>query len=594
MWTSYKIHVNLEIYMKLEKKITWRIGGESGQGQQLAGLILGRTCLASGLFCFVSSKFASRLRGGLAINQVSISNKPVRAISKRIDISFALSQSALEYCQKDIADNSLVFYDVNKVKKIVKNTDKIRYISLPLSELVNKINLDSSVYNFLILGISAFLFNLDIGLLKKEIQNGLNGNGLVQKNKKAAQIGWDYANKNLKIKKLLQYKKDNSGLKKIILTGNEAVAKGAIIANCKFYSSYPMTPSSSILHILAKLAKKSKMTVNHPEDEIAAINMAIGASWAGARSMVGTSGGGFALMTEGLGLAAMSETPLVVIESQRPGPSTGMATWTEQGDLQYLAKAGHGDFHRIILAPADVEESFYFTILAFNLTDIYQIPVFILLDKYVSESHQVISEFKLNNVEINRGKLLTNSQLAKIKDYKRYSLAKDGVSPRSLPGQKNGIFLANGNEHNQYGFSIDGFKKGDREEQMQKRQMKIKDILKDLPKPVLFGPDNANLTLIGWGSTKGIILESLKTLNHNSNKVNYIHIPAPFPLDAKALSGLLNNAKKIVVVENNYIGQMADLMQETLGQKFEYRLNKYDGRQFFPEEIIQKIKKYEK
>jgi len=578
--------------MKLEEKITWRIGGESGQGQQLAGLTLGRTCLASGLFCFVSSKFASRLRGGLAINQVSISNKPVKAISKQIDISFALSQLALESCQKDMSDNSLIFYDVNRVKKIVKNTDKIRYIPLPLSELVNKANLDSSVYNFLILGISAFLFNLDISLLKKEIQNGLNGNGLVKKNKEAAEIGWEYA-KELKINRF-SYKTNTKLNKKIILTGNEAVAKGVIIANCKFYSSYPMTPSSSILHILAKLAKGSKIIVNHPEDEIAAINMAIGASWAGARSMVGTSGGGFALMTEGLGLAAMSETPLVVIESQRPGPATGMATWTEQGDLQYLAKTGHGDFHRIILAPADVEESFYFTILAFDLADIYQIPVFILLDKYVSESHQVISEFKLNNIKINRGKLLTNSQLAKIKDYKRYSLTKDGVSPRSLPGQKNGIFLANGNEHNQYGFSIDGFKKSDREEQMQKRQMKIKDILKDLPKPVLFGPNNANLTLIGWGSTKGIILESLKTLNQNSNRVNYIHIPAPFPLDAKALSGLLNNAKKIVVVENNYIGQMADLMQETLGQKFEHRLNKYDGRQFFPEEIIQKIKKYEK
>jgi len=322
--------------------------------------------------------------------------------------------------------------------------------------------------------------------------------------------------------------------------------------------------------------------------------MAIGASWAGVRSMVGTSGGGFALMNEGLGLAAMSETPLVIVESQRPGPSTGMSTWTEQGDLQYLAKAGHGEFHRIILAPADAEESFYFTILAFNLADIYQLPVFVLLDKYISESHQVISKFKLDNIKINRGKILNKNQLAKIEDYKRYSLTKDGISPRSLPGQKNGIFLANGNEHDEYGFSIDGFKSKIREEQMQKRYAKLKNILKDLPKSVLFGPANAQLTLVGWGSTKEITLEALKILNQNSNKVNYIHIPAPFPLNTKVLSGLLNKTKKIVVIENNYIGQMANLMQETLGQKFENRLNKYNGQQFFPEEIVQKIKKYEK
>lgn len=581
--------------MEKENKITFRIGGESGQGQQLAGLVLGRVCLLSGLFCFVSSRFSSRLRGGLAVNQVSISDKPVSSELKQADVFFALSQLAMEDCQKDAIDNSLIFYDVNKVKEISKNERRIKYIPLSFSELISKDNLDRSVFNFLILGISAFLFNLDINLLKKETVKALDHNGkdLVNKNIRAVEIGWEYADKEIKFKKFTHKVKKTSGLKRILLTGNEAVVDGAISANCKFYSSYPMTPASSILHILAKLANKFKIIVNHSEDEIAAINMAIGASWAGVRSMVGTSGGGFALMNEGLGLAAMSETPLVIVESQRPGPSTGMATWTEQGDLQYLAKAGNGEFPRIILAPTDAEESFYFTILAFNLADIYQIPVFILLDKYISESHQVVSKFKIDNIEINRGKIISNSQLAKTKDYKRYSLTEDGVSSRSFPGQKNGIFLANGNEHDQHGFNIDGFTKSDREEQMQKRQIKTKSILKDLLKPELFGPINAKLTLVGWGSTKGIVLEALKTLNKNSNRVNYVHIPAPFPINAKVLSELLEN-KKVVVIENNYTGQMANLMQEALGQKFENRLNKYDGRQFFPEEIIQKIKKYEK
>jgi len=583
--------------MKQEKKITWKIGGESGQGQRLAGLALGRVCLSSGLFCFVYSEFSSRLRGGLATNQVSISDKPVEAISKKINVLFALSQSTLDHCQKNMADNSLIFYDDNKVKEITNNKGEIKYIPLPLKELTDKASFDSSVYNFLILGISVALLNLDIKLLKKEIEKGLNGNGkeLIQKNKEAAQIGWDYANENLNIKQF-SYKNEINlkSNKRIISTGNEAVAKGAVSANCGFYSSYPMTPSSSILHILAKQAKENKMIVVHPEDEISAINMAIGASWSGARAMTGTSGGGFALMSEGLNLSAMSETPLVVVDSQRPGPSTGMATWTEQGDLQYLAKVGYGDFPRIILSPANPEESFYFTTLAFNLADIYQVPVFILLDKYVSESHKTILDFNLNKVKINRGKIFTNEQLAKIKDYKRYAFSKDGVSPRSFPGQKNGIFLANGNEHDEHGFSIDGFSSDLRKKQMEKRHAKLKNILNDLPKPEMFGSDNSLITLVGWGSVKGPVLEALKELNQKGNKVNYIHVPAPFPIDPKSLSGLLNKAKKIVVIENNYKGQMADLMQETLGMKFENRLNKYNGQQFFPEEIIKEVKNYEK
>jgi len=319
--------------------------------------------------------------------------------------------------------------------------------------------------------------------------------------------------------------------------------------------------------------------------------MAVGASWVGKRSMTGTSGGGFALMSEGLNLSAMSETPLVIVNSQRPGPATGMATWTEQGDLQYLAKVGYGDFPRIILAPADAEESFYFTVLAFNLADIYQIPVFLLLDKYISESFKIISDFNLKNLKINRGKLLTQEQLSKIKDYKRYSFSEDGVSPRSLPGQENGIFLANGNEHDEYGFSIDGFNSDLRKKQMEKRHAKLKNISKDLPKPKLFGPSNTPLTLVGWGSVKGPVLEAIKTLNQDNEKVNYIHIPAPFPLDKNSLLELFKNTKKTIVIENNYKGQLADLMQEALPLRFKQRFNKYNGQQFFPEEIIELVKK---
>ncbi|MBU1255454.1 2-oxoacid:acceptor oxidoreductase subunit alpha [Patescibacteria group bacterium] len=581
--------------MKQRNFFTWKIGGEAGQGQQIAGLILGRTCLSANLFSFIYSEYPSRLRGGLVTNQVSISNKPIEAVSKKIDFLFALSQPALDHCIKDLNNNALVFYDSDKVKEVDKNFKKIKFIPLSLHDLAKENNINAFMLNSLILGISAVLFDFDIKLLKKEIRGVLSDNNkpedLIKNNNRAVQIGYEYACKELKLKPFFKNKSNLKSSKRIILTGNEAVAMGSVSSKCGFYSAYPMTPASSILHILAKQAKENKMIVNHSEDEIAAINMAIGASWAGKRSMIGTSGGGFALMSEGLNLSAMSETPLVIVNSQRPGPATGMATWTEQGDLQYLAKVGYGDFHRIILAPADPEESFYFTILAFNFADIYQMPVFLLLDKYISESYKIIPDFNLSNIKINRGKLLTEKQLAKIKNYKRYAFIKDGVSPRSLPGQKNGIFLANGNEHDEYGFSIDGFNSDLRNKQMEKRHAKIKDIFKELPKPKLFGPSNALITLIGWGSVKGPVLEALKTLNQNNSRVNYVHIPAPFPLDGNSLSELLKNIKKTIVIENNYKGQMADLMQEVLGMKFEHRLNKYNGQQFFPEEIIKLVKK---
>ena len=581
--------------MKQRKIFTWKIGGEAGQGQQIAGLILGRTCLATNLFSFIYSEYPSRLRGGLVTNQVSISNEPVDAVLKKIDFLFVLSQSALDHCKKDLDNNALVFYDSDKVKKIDKNSKKIKFIPLSLRDLAKENNINAFMLNSLILGISAVLFDFDVKLLKREIKGVLSDHNksedLIKNNNRAAQIGYEYACKELKLKSFFKNESNLKSSKRIILTGNEAIAQGSVFSKCGFYAAYPMTPASSILHILAKQAKKNKMIVNHSEDEIAAINMAIGASWAGKRSMIGTSGGGFALMSEGLNLSAMSETPLVIVNSQRPGPATGIATWTEQGDLQYLAKVGYGDFPRIILAPADPEESFYFTMLAFNLADIYQIPVFILLDKYISESYKIISDFNLNNIRIDRGKLLTEKQLSGIKDYQRYSFSEDGISPRSLPGQKNGIFLANGNEHDQYGFSIDGFSSDLRNKQMEKRHAKLKNIFKDLLKPKLFGPKSALLTLIGWGSVKGPVLEALKTLNKNNSRVNYIQIPTPFPLDANSLLKLLKNTKKTIVVENNYKGQMADLMQEVLAMKFEQRFNKYNGQQFFPEEIIEMVKK---
>lgn len=585
----------------MENIFTWKIGGEAGQGQQVAGLILAKVCAAAGFHSFVYSDYPSRLRGGLVTNQVSISVKPVNAAYRQVDLFFALSQEALDsalngyYGENVLKSGALVFYDTNKIKEPVKKPKNIKLYPLPINDLLSEANLSRLTANSLILGISLKLMNGGTNSLDKIFKRLFGGKGekIVKENRQAAKIGWQCAEKLHLDNCLYDLSVIQKKEKFTLLTGNEGIALGAVAAGCRFYAAYPMTPATSILHNLAQWASKAGILVKHTEDEIAAINMALGASWAGARAMTGTSGGGFALMTEGLALAGITETPLVIVDAQRPGPATGLPTWTGQEDLQFLSKAGHGEFLRVILAPSSPEEAFYFSQIAFNLADVYQLPVFLLIDKYLSESYQT-SLLNLDVIKINRGKILTEKELATLTadgdGYRRYDFNyHDGIPPRSFPGQKNGTFIANSDEHDEYGATIEGFDAEIRDEQVRKRFAKTKMLLKDLPKPVFFGPKKAEVTLVGWGSIKGVALEALKTLNQNKNKVNYLHLPVPYPLNAKLLSKMLKR-RNIVVIENNYTGQLANLMQESLGVKFNQRLNKYDGHQFYPEEIIRALK----
>jgi len=418
---------------------------------------------------------------------------------------------------------------------------------------------------------------------------GDKGAEIVEMNHAAAKFGYEYATKNLDLKsfpyKLKAKTKNNEAL---AVTANDAVSLGAVAAGCKFMSSYPMTPASSILHNLAAWGEKVGMVVKHSEDEISAIHMAIGAGFAGVRSMTATSGGGFALMNEGLSLAGITETPVVIAESQRPGPATGLPTWTEQGDLAYVVNSGHGEFIRVVLTPGDAEEAFYLTTQAFNLAEKYQIPVFILLDKYISEGHQLVSNLDLDKIEIDRGLLLTEKDLEKIKDYKRYQVTKSGVSPRAIPGQKGGVHLANSDEHDEHGFTIEGFTPQIRVDQVEKRLAKLEGILKEVPSPRLFGPEKARITLIGWGSIKGVVLEALKSLDD----VNFLYVPCPWPLPEEKMRQAVKGVKKLVDIENNATGQFANLLRQQTGIEVDEKLLKYDGAQFFPEEVVESLKKF--
>lgn len=575
----------------MENKVfTWKIGGEAGGGQQVAGLIFTKACARGGLYTFDSSEYPSRIRGGLVTYRVSISDQPVFSIYQKNQLLIALTKEALDYCLPDVSDECVILYDSDKFEIEDNELRGKKAYPLPLAKLAKEAGIKPIAANIIVTGACTAMLDYDLDILKEVVADVFAGKGqeIVDMNLKAADFGYQYAKNSLKPDEF-PYNLEVKGKIKnqIVTTANDTVALGAVACGCKFMSAYPMTPASSILHNLAAWGEKVGMVVKHPEDEISAIHMAIGAGYAGVRSMTCTSGGGFALMNEGLALAGITEVPIVIAESQRPGPATGVPTWTEQGDLAYIVNAGHGEFIRIVLAPGDAEEAFYLTAQAFNLAEKWQVPVFILLDKYISEGHQSIQDPDLSKFNIDRGEVLSEEDLGKIKEYKRYMITDSGVSPRSLPGQKGGTHIANSDEHDELGFTIEGFTPEIRNSMVEKRAAKLSGILQDLPKPELFGPKNAKLTLIGWGSIKGPVLEALKYLED----VNYIHVSAPWPLSEKAMRESIKDVKKLVSIENNQTGQFANLLRQATGIEVDERLTKYNSAQFFPEEVIESVNK---
>ena len=340
-----------------------------------------------------------------------------------------------------------------------------------------------------------------------------------------------------------------------------------------------MSPISNILHVLASYQEKYGYVYKQPEDEISAINMAIGASFAGVRSMTATSGGGFCLMTEAYGLSGMTETPIVIVLGMRPGPATGFPTWSEQGDLRFVLHAHQGDFPRIVLAPGDAKEAFDLTMQAFNLADKYQTPVVLLIDKNICEDDQSFPVFNISSYETSRGKFSSQN----LPDYKRFSLEDSGISMRTIPGTGN-FFVANSDEHDEQGLSNE--EAANRNSQMKKRMNKLTTCTKeDMKSPQLFGPPDADITIVSWGNNKGSILQAMKQYNN----VNFLHITWLNPFPAEAIKNILTKAKHIIDVECNFSGQMAGLIREKTGIEITDKLLKYDGRPIFPEEIAEKI-----
>lgn len=576
-------------------RLSVKIGGEAGFGIATSGLMLTKALSRGGLSVMDYTEYPSLIRGGHNTFLLRVNDQKVHAPVSSLNVLVALNKATVVLHEHELTDDGAIIYDSDEVSlDPAKDLGRQSFTlyGVPLEDLAVKTSGEKLMRNTVALGAFFGITGYPLSILNDVIKDIFAGKGktkAVEGNVAAAKAGYDFILDNFPEQFTYVIRPVKQPKPQIAITGAEAISLGAIAGGCKVYSAYPMTPSSPVLHYLAAKQSQTGMIVKHAEDEIAAINVALGASFAGVRAMTGTSGGGFSLMVESLGLAAITETPLVIMEAQRPGPATGLPTWTEQGDLRFVLHAAQGEFPRVILAPGDVDESFFLTAEAFNLAERFQLPVFVLTDKYLNESHFTTAPFDTKGIKIDRGKVMTDRQLKGLKRrFKRYELTADGISPRTFPGQPNGVFMANSDEHDEFGYTSEDAKM--RTHQMEKRFTKLNKLVGSVPSPKLHGPKRAPLTIVGWGSTKGSVLEAMAHLAHEDIRVNFLQLVTVWPFPTKAVKTSLDGAENVLLVENNMTAQLGGLIKEQLGIDIDHKLLKFDGRPIYPEEIYHKAR----
>ena len=572
---------------------TWLIGGEAGFGIMTTGVVFSKIATRSGYHIFDYVEYPSLIRGGHNAYEVHVSDSDVSHLNSKIDVLVCLNKETYEKHKARLNDKSLVVFD-NAEFEI---NDDVAKIMIPFKKILSDLKGQPVMKNTIALGASIGLLGGDMDELIKIIseQFAKKGEEVINFNKQFVQAGYDSVKKNYS-NLILNYLVKKSGEDKLVLTGNDAFSIGSVIADARVYVAYPMTPSSTVLTDLASWQEKVGMVVRHAEDEISVINTAIGSSFAGVRSAVGTSGGGFALMVEAISFSGITEIPLVVFIAQRPGPATGMPTWTEQGDLLFSVFSGHGEFPKIVLAPGDNEEMIELTAKAYNLADQYQLPVIVMSDMYLSESHKSITkkfvdEF-VKNYKVNRGKLInkiTNNQFPISKKYLRYQITDDGISPRLIPGTPGYFYQANSYEHLEDGHTSEDAKP--RLEQVDKRARKLVTYLaEDFSMPKIYGDlEKSEIVFISWGSTKGIVIEAQKQLKIKNINSAFIHFNHIYPLDKEKVKSLFGESKKYILVENNSWGQFGKLLMLETGFEIKEKILRYDGRAITVEEIIKYV-----
>jgi 2-oxoglutarate ferredoxin oxidoreductase subunit alpha len=545
------------------KEISILVGGKAGDGIRQAGHVIARLLNRIGYRIFFYDDYPSLIRGGHNFSIIRASEKRIVAHKETVDVIVALNQDAVDNHKHRFNTGGIILYDSNKADA--------EGLGIDFMDIVKKFDGKPIMRNTAAIGALAGVLNIEWSVLEKVIMDAVEHE--IDLNLKIAQHAYDQIEAPLKsVPKL-----DQKALP--LVSGNEAIALGAVKAGLNMYIAYPMTPASAILHYLAVQEKELGVVTVHPESEIGVALMALGAAYAGARAMVGTSGGGFALMTEALSLAGQGELPMVIVEAQRPGPSTGVPTYTMQGDLNFVIHAGHGEILRVVLAPGDAEEAFYSAGMAMNLAWKFQIPAFVLSDKHLSES---IFSFEADLDKVKPEKpLLWNNQ----GEYKRYLDTQNGISPLAFPGNPSAIIKATSYEHDESGITTEEPETISRMQNKRLRKRKtLEDELEKYETVNVYGNPDSQTVLLCWGSTKGACMEVAEALN--------IKVVQPLilePLPVKALKKALSGADKIIDVEVNATGQLAKLISSH-GICIDDMILRFDGRPFTVDVLLDNVK----
>lgn len=551
--------------------------GEAGQGIQTVEFLLTRLLKLAGRHVFATKEYMSRIRGGANSTSIRVSDTRVCAYVQWMDILIPLSKGAVEHVEKRFSPETVVLAERDVVGD-VPILQQCKFFDVGFTRIASEIG--NKIYsNIVAVGAIAGLLGLDPEHLKGYVRHYFEGKpaNVIEDNARAAEAGYKAAG-GLNLPETLRLGKgaDAQAKGELLINGSEAVGLGAIAGGCNYICSYPMSPSTAVLVFLARHGRDFGMIVEQAEDEIAAINMAIGAWYAGARALVTTSGGGFALMVEGLSLSGMLETPVVIHLGQRPGPATGLPTRTEQADLNLALHAGHGEFPRIILTPGTLEDGFYLTSRAFDLADKYQVPVFVMTDQYYIDSYYNTPALDVGRTSVEKHFIRTS------KDYRRYELVEGGVSPRGIPGYGEGLVVVDSDEHDEEGHITEDLDL--RVRMVDKRLAKGERLEADIVPPELVGPQDYKNLVVCWGSTYHVVREGLERLGRDDTAM--LHFKQVYPLHPDTGDYLLK-ADRTIIVEGNATGQFADLISLHTGVDIDEGLLKYNGLNFSVEEIVE-------
>lgn len=604
--------------MKLPEQdnLTWVIGGPQGSGINSVAETFAKACARGGLNVFANIEYHSNIKGEHSYYRVRASEREIHSHVDWIDLLIALDKETLfgdlhkEYPshnghRNEVSPGGGIVYDsALKLKPEDIGRPDVNLYPIPYMDVLigalketgheHELSKYQVMTNTVAFGASMALIDYDFDVVAAAIKEGFTGRkaALGDLNVKAARHGYDYVKKTFQDGFAYKLHPVPSREKRMVIRGVQAVGIAKFRAGCGFQTYYPITPATDESEYLENHQKDYNIVVVQTEDEISAVLMATAAAHTGVRASTSTSGPGFSLMAEGLGWASHTEAPgPVVILYQRTGPSTGLPTRTEQGDLQFVLHAGHGEFPRMAIAPGDVVECFHDTFDAFNYAERFQMPVVVIVDKFLASSYRTVPLFDTRDLKIDRGQILTESDLAGKGPYKRYEFTPLGVSPRSLPGTRGGIFHTTGDEHDELGHITENSE--NRIKMMQKRMHKLQlaaELIPNEKKVNFFGPTQADVTLVGWGSTKGSIIDGMADLEADAIRCNFLQIRVMSPFPTEIVTKFLSNAKRKILIENNYTGQLGALIREHTGIAMDYKVLKYNGRPFSQNEVYEGVK----